>query len=140
MELVRKINNPLLGVMFCGFHWYSGDNQSIDVLLADAGDKLFGANICGSKPGGMMYGYTIEPLDSGHMDNFLVMAQLKQHGYKGSVGLQGYGCGGDLYEYLSRSIKAFRAIEKRLTKHPEWGIYNTHTPPHLLTFRGTAPV
>jgi hypothetical protein len=57
----------------------------LDELLADAGDKLFGANICGCKPGAMVYGYAIEPLDSGHMDNFLVMAQLRQHGCNGSI-------------------------------------------------------
>jgi len=33
MKLVREIKNPLLGVMFCGFHWYAGDKQPIDELL-----------------------------------------------------------------------------------------------------------
>ena len=71
-------------------------------------------------------------------DNFLVMAQLKQRGYKGSIGLQGYGCGGDVYGYLARSIKTFREIEKRLEEHPEWGKYDSHTTSHLASFRGKA--
>ena len=71
--------------------------------------------------GGEIAGCTIEPLDSGEMDNFSLFGLLHRCGYTGRIGFQGYNIGGDVYTYLQRSINAFRSMEKRLSLHPSWG-------------------
>jgi sugar phosphate isomerase/epimerase len=119
LALLDEVDRPELGVMFCLFHWYAGDPQPLPDLLDAAGGRLRGVNLCGSRPGGPLYGHTIEPLDAGHCDPFVLCAQLQRVGYAGSIGIQGYGQGGDPYPQLQRSLACLRAIEARLAAHPE---------------------
>jgi hypothetical protein len=66
---------------------------------------------------------TIEPLDDGEMDNFVLLGALERRGYTGRVGVLGWeSMGGDVYGNLQRSQQTFRSMERRLTTHPEWAV------------------
>jgi sugar phosphate isomerase/epimerase len=123
IRLWKKIQHPQFKTTFCGFHWYAlGNHTNLDVLLAEAAPSLGSVNLCGTRKGPLGEGTTIEPLDCGEMDNFSTLAILERNGYRGKVGLQGWGRGGDVYSYLERDFRTFRAMETRLSKHPSWGV------------------
>ena len=58
----------------------------------------------------------IQTLDKGSFDNYQLLKYLKDIGYTGPVGLQGYSIKGDPKENLTSSIKAWRKINEKLTK------------------------
>ena len=122
-RLCRKIHHPNLGAVFTGYHWYAVDGKNLWARLEEAGPYLRSANLCGSRKviQGKDTVCSIETLDQGELDNFTALGLLKKTGYKGMVGFQGYGLGGDAYGNLKRSLTAFRDMEKRLEAHPHWG-------------------
>ncbi len=120
VRLCQKINHPLLGVVFPGFHWYAVSGQNLQ-NLEQAAPYLRSVNLCGSrKVVGSGPPATIEPLDTGELDNFVVLGFLRQVGYSGMIGIQGYSVGGDVYTKLKRSVKTFRDMEQQLKEHPKW--------------------
>jgi sugar phosphate isomerase/epimerase len=121
-RLCERIKHPNLGAMFCGFHWYAVDGKQLGESLAILRPYLQQVNLCGSRrdPDGLANKATIEPLDEGEMDNFLVLGHLRKLGYSGMIGFQGYSTGGDAYAKLKRSLAAFRDMEARLERHPHW--------------------
>jgi len=119
-RLCRKMNHPHLKVVFCGFHWYAVDGKDLPARIGEAMPYLQCVNMCGTRRGGNVAGCTIEPLDCGEMDNFALLGLLNRNGYTGRIGFQGYSIGGDVYAYLQRSLLAFRDMEDRLEKHPNW--------------------
>lgn len=121
VRLCQKMNNPNLKVVFCGFHWYAADGKGLAERIREASPYLGSVNMCGTRRGGNIGGCTIEPLDCGEMDNFALLGLLNSNGYNGRIGFQGYSVGGDVYEYLRRSIALFRNMEDRLERHPNWG-------------------
>jgi sugar phosphate isomerase/epimerase len=120
VRLCRKVSHPCLRVVFCGFHWYAADGKGLEQRIQQAIPYLHSVNMCGSRKGGNIAGCTIEPLDCGEMDNFALLALLNRDGYTGRIGFQGYGIGGDVYNHLQCSLVAFRNMEARLAKHPNW--------------------
>ena len=121
IRLCKKMNHPRLKVVFCGFHWYAVDGKELAKRITDAMPYLHSVNMCGTRRGGNVAGFTIEPIDSGEMDNFALLGLLDRVGYKGRIGFQGYSIGGDVYNNLRLSIASFRNMEERLEKHPNWG-------------------
>jgi sugar phosphate isomerase/epimerase len=123
--LAQRLNHPNLGVVFCGYHWYALDGQNLATQLKAAAPFLRSANLCGSSwrprrtPKAQC---TIETLDSGELDNFAVLGALRDVGFIGPMGFQGYGIGGDVYANLRRSLQAFRDMERRLQQHPQWAV------------------
>ncbi len=63
---------------------------------------------------------TIEPLDSGELDNFAIVALLRRLGYAGMLGYLGWDEGGDAYNKLERSLLALKSMRKRAEEHPHW--------------------
>ena len=120
VRLCQKMKHPSLKLVFCGFHWYAVEGSDLSQSVSNAVPYLYSVNMCGSRRGDIA-GCTIEPLDSGEMDNFSLFGLLRRCGYTGRIGFQGYNIGGDVYTYLQRSINAFRSMEKRLSLHPSWG-------------------
>lgn len=120
VRLCQKMNHPHLKVVFCGFHWYAVDGKDLAERIQEAIPYLNCVNMCGSRRGGNVAGYTIEPLDCGEMDNFALLCLLDRNGYTGRIGFQGYSIGGDVYAHLQRSLAVFRNMEERLEKHPNW--------------------
>ncbi|MFD2081759.1 Sugar phosphate isomerase/epimerase [Actinopolymorpha cephalotaxi] len=122
VELVRHIDHPRLGVVFCGWHWYAGDQADLRGRLADAAPYLQSVNLSGSSlvVNGDQERYTIETIDRGSLDNFAVLGLLRSVGYQGPVGFQGFSIGGDVYTQLRHNIETLRDMERRLDEHPEW--------------------
>ena len=82
-------------------------------------------NIAGTRRSPLGWGglATIEPLDEGEMDNFVLLGALERRGFTGRVGVLGWqSMGGDVYGNLRRSATAFRSMEQRLAAHPEWAL------------------
>jgi hypothetical protein len=131
VRLVQQLDDPAVRVVFSGFHWFAVDGRDPKALLEMATPYLASANLCGSRRGPNALGMpaTIEPLDSGQLDNFNLLGLLKRNGYQGPVGLQGYSIGGDPYPRLKRSIDVFRDMERRLDEHPHWAQLRTDPSP-----------
>lgn len=121
VRLCKRMQHPNLGIVFCGFHWFAVDGKDLRKTLQEAAPYLRSANLCGSRKPGPIGGVaTIEPLDQGELDNFMVLATFAEVGYTGPVGIQGYNVQGDPYLNLERSLKAFRSMVARLEQHPSW--------------------
>lgn len=115
LRLADAIPHELLGVQYCGYHWYRCDKTPVRELFDRAGDKLFGVNLCGSTfvgEGNEINGLdpTIEPLDVGTMDNADVMNALKEIAYAGPIGIQGYGVTAPAEDALNRSFQQLQTL------------------------------
>jgi sugar phosphate isomerase/epimerase len=106
-----------VGVMFNLCHWLRVDKQrDYKPLLVQAMPRLWAISICGAdefdpKPGWEHY---IQPLDKGSFNVGLLLKTLKDLGYKGPIGLQCYGIGGDAREHLARSLAAWQKLSENL--------------------------
>ena len=81
-------------------------------LLQQAMPRLWAISINGAdqfdeKPG---WDHYIQPLDRGSFDVGGLLKTLKELGYKGQIGLQCYGIGGDAREHLTRSMATWRKL------------------------------
>lgn len=118
VRLCRQLSHPLLGITFPSFHWYAIEGEQLKETISNAAPYLHSVNLCGSrKVNGKA---TIEPIYEGELDQFYVIHCLKAVGFEGSVGFQGYGVGGDVYDRLERSLVTYRMLEQRLEKYPHW--------------------
>jgi sugar phosphate isomerase/epimerase len=122
-RLCERLDHPALGAVFCGYHWYAVDGESLMDRLETVAPHLEQVNLCGSRTrgGGADAETTIEPLGQGTLDNFAVLAALRSVGYDGPVGVQGFSVEGDVYGNLRQSLERLHALEERLKLHPEWG-------------------
>ncbi len=117
VRVAEKINRPNVGVMFNLCHWLRVDKQrDYKPLLAHAISRLGAVSICGadqfdSAPGWAHY---IQPLDKGSFNVGLMLKTLKELGYRGPIGLQCYGIGGDAQEHLARSMSAWQKLSANL--------------------------
>lgn len=118
VRVARAVDDPAVGVTFCGFHWYCVDRVDLGGKMAEAAPYLKLVNVCGSRkrPEGSDFplAYTIEPVGEGTfpLDGFI--RSLGAVGYSGDVGFQGYKMGGHPPTTLSQSIGAWRAAEARV--------------------------
>ena len=117
IRVADKVDRPNVGVMFNLCHWLRVDKQrNYRPLLQRAMPRLWAVSINGAdqfdaKPG---WGRYIQPLDRGSFDVGGLLKTLKQLGYKGPIGLQCYGIGGDAREHLARSMAAWRKLNASL--------------------------
>lgn len=117
MRVADKVDRPNVGVMFNVCHWLRVDKQrDYRTLLKKAMPRLWAISLNGAdefdeKPGWDKY---IQPLGQGSFDIGAFLATLKELGYKGPIGLQCYGIGGDTREHLERSMKAWVVLRERL--------------------------
>ena len=117
VRVADKVDRPNVGVMFNLCHWLRVDKQrNYRPLLQQAMPRLWAVSINGAdqfdaKPG---WGHYIQPLDRGSFDVGGLLKTLKQLGYKGPIGLQCYGIGGDAREHLARSMAAWRKLNASL--------------------------
>jgi sugar phosphate isomerase/epimerase len=117
IRVADKVDRPNVGVMFNLCHWLRVDKQrDYKPLLKKAMPRLWGVSINGAdewddKPGWDRY---IQPLDKGSFDVGALLKTLKELGYKGTIGLQCFGIGGDTREHLERSMIAWKKIGANL--------------------------
>jgi sugar phosphate isomerase/epimerase len=115
IRVAEKVDRPNVGVMFNLCHWLRVDpSRDYRSLLERAMPRLWavsinGADIQNDKPG---WDHYIQPLDRGSFDVAVFLKTLDELGYKGPIGLQCYGIGGDARVHLARSIAAWRRMQR----------------------------
>lgn len=119
VRVARKVDRPNVGWMFNLCHWLRVDQQrDYAPLLKEAMPRLWAISINGAderdeKPGWERY---IQPLDKGDFDVGRFLKTLKELGYRGPIGLQCYGIGGDTREHLARSMATWRKLSEELKR------------------------
>ncbi|MCX5670013.1 MAG: TIM barrel protein [Planctomycetota bacterium] len=120
VRVARKVDRPNVGVMFNLCHFLKVDDEkNIAPLLKSAGPLLVAVSINGSDRAADLRagkGKWIVPLDEGSFDMLGLLRTLREVGYKGPVGLQCYGIGGDARDHLARSMAAWRQLNERLAR------------------------
>jgi sugar phosphate isomerase/epimerase len=117
VRVADKVNRSNVGVMFNLCHWLRVDkSRDYKPLLEQAMPRLWAVSINGAdnfdeKPGWAHY---IQPLDKGSFDVGGLLKTLKDVGYKGPIGLQCFGIGGDAREHLASSMAAWTRLSKNL--------------------------
>lgn len=125
VALCEEFDHPNLGIVFNGYHWYAMQEKALEQRLDALWPWLRQVNIAGTRLSPLGWGElaTIEPLDEGELDNFVLLGALERRGYAGRYGVLGWeSMGGDVYGNLKRSHTAFRSMEQRLAAHPEWAV------------------
>ena len=113
VRVAEKVDHANVGVMFNLCHWLRVDkSRDYKPLLQQALPRLWAVSINGAdnldeKPGWANY---IQPLDKGSFDVGGLLKTLEELGYKGPIGLQCYGIGGDAGEHLARSMAAWQKL------------------------------
>ena len=119
IRVADKVDRPNVGVMFNLCHWLRVDkSRDYRPLLKKAMPRLWAISINGAdeqdpKPGWEHY---IQPLGQGNFDLGAFLATLHELGYKGPIGLQCYGIGGDTREHLAKSMEAWQKLKLNLDK------------------------
>lgn len=122
VRICQQFAHPRLGIAFTAYHWYASGQRNLNDTLTQIAPWLKSANICGCRmlPLGQPLPASIELIDSGELDIFFVLCKLREVGYTGPIGLQGYGIGGDVYTNLRKSMSAFRNINHRVALRSNW--------------------
>jgi sugar phosphate isomerase/epimerase len=119
MRLEKKVSRPNVGTMFNLCHWLRvSKDRDYRALLKAGANRLMsvsinGADVWDDKPGWEHY---IQPLGKGNFDVFAFLKALKEIGFKGPVGLQCYGLGGDTRDHLAESMKTWREYCRMLNE------------------------
>jgi sugar phosphate isomerase/epimerase len=115
VRIARKVNRENLGATFNLCHCLMvGDEAKIPALLAEAAPHLFVVTINGADKdaGRTNWGRLIRPLDEGDYDVRTVLAILRELKWNGPIGLQGFGVKLPVEENLSRSMNAWKALNR----------------------------
>lgn len=113
-RITRKANRANVGVTFNLCHWLKvkGDRDP-KPTLKDVLPHLYFVTINGADGGDtkqMDWTRVIQPLDAGSYDVSRLLKSLRELGYRGPIGFQGYGIKGDSEEILHRTMKAWRRL------------------------------
>lgn len=111
VHLARLVNHRAFGVTFNLCHCLAvGDEKKIPDLLESAGPLLFTVTICGADAGvtGGDWKRLIQPLGSGSFDIASLLRKLRQLGFAGPIGFQGYGIAGDARSVLEPTMRAWK--------------------------------
>ncbi|HZL37940.1 MAG TPA: TIM barrel protein [Tepidisphaeraceae bacterium] len=109
VRLSKASGRRTVGVNFNLVHWkWVKQDRPQKQSLKDALPYLFLVSING------LAGNTIGPLDQGNYDLPGFLRRLKSIGYRGPVGLQGYGIKGPSREHLTKSMKKWREMIQTL--------------------------
>ena len=113
VRLAKAVNHPQFGVTFNLCHALAmGEEKQIPHLLKEAKPVLFTVTINGADSGLARPDWSrlIQTLDKGSYDVAGLLRTLRDVGYTGAVGLQGYGIGGDRRANLAASMGAWRKL------------------------------
>jgi sugar phosphate isomerase/epimerase len=117
VRVAQLVNRPNVGVMFNLCHWLRVDKErDYQARLKPAMPWLWAVSINGADEWDVQPGWDhyIQPLDKGSFDLGALLRTLKQLGYKGPIGLQCFGLGGDTRDHLARSLAAWRKLSENL--------------------------
>ncbi|MDB5305717.1 MAG: Xylose isomerase domain protein barrel [Phycisphaerales bacterium] len=105
VRLAKASGRKNVGANFNLVHWkWVKQQRTQEELLKEALPHLFLVSING------LAGNTIVPLDQGDYDVAAFLVLLKSVGYRGRVGLQGYGIKGPSHEHLGHSMTKWRKM------------------------------
>jgi sugar phosphate isomerase/epimerase len=112
VRLARAVDRPNVGATFNLCHWLKveGDRDPQPVLN-DALPELFFVTINGADSGdtrAMNWDRLIQPLGQGSYDVAGLLRSLRELGYDGPIGFQGYGIPGDSRGLLERTMQAWK--------------------------------
>jgi sugar phosphate isomerase/epimerase len=113
VKLAKVVNHPRFGVCFNLCHCLAmGDEERIDSLLDDAKSVLFTVTINGADAGvkGSQWDRLIQTLDKGTFDVGRLVKKLRQIGFTGPIGFQGYNIRGEARSILAPTMEAWRKI------------------------------
>jgi sugar phosphate isomerase/epimerase len=111
VRLAKLVGRKNVGTHFNLVHWkWLKQTKSLEELLREALPHLFCVTINGLK------GDAIVSLVQGDFDLGGFLATLKKVGYRGRVGLQGYGVPGRSEDHLQRSMLKWRELVKNLER------------------------
>lgn len=115
VRVARKVGRENVGVTFNLCHWLRvDDEENMKPLLELAMPYLFVVTINGADSGGKDWDTLIQTLDRGSFDTYKFLKALKELGYTGPIGLQGYGLKGDAYDNLKRSMEGWRKLSAKV--------------------------
>ncbi len=122
VRIAEKADRPNVGVMFNLCHWLKVDQEeNLRPVLESALPRLRAVSINGADRAEAVHAGTgdwLQPLDRGSYDVSQVLRTLSELGYKGPVGLQCYGIGGDARDHLTRSMAAWKRLNGGLSQAP----------------------
>ncbi|GMU21238.1 MAG: hypothetical protein AMXMBFR13_13310 [Phycisphaerae bacterium] len=117
VRLARKANRRNLGVTFNLCHWLRSEpGQDLLPLLRRAMPYLFVVTINGADREGTDWGRLIQPLGEGDYDVYGLLTALRNLGFEGPIGFQGYGIKGDVHAVLKKTMDAWREYQRRLAE------------------------
>jgi sugar phosphate isomerase/epimerase len=122
IRVAEKVDRPNVGAMFNLCHWLKVDkSRDYKSLLQKAMPRLWAVSINGADEldAAGSWDHYIQPLDKGSFDVGKFLKTLKDLGYKGPIGLQCYGIGGDTREHLTQSMEAWKKLNKNLESPAE---------------------
>lgn len=131
LRLLERVDQRNFGLVFVGYHWFIVDQGNLVPIIEQAIPFIRQVSLAGARksPLGWAQVATIEPLDTGELDNFAIIAALKRAGFTGPIGAQGWDEGGDVFAKLQRSLTALKSMEARAEAHPNWA---AHVDPDLV--------
>jgi len=108
VRIAEKVNRPNVGVTFNLCHWLRvSQSRDAKAVLEKAMPHLFVVSINGADADGKDWKTLIQTLDRGTFDMKGFLETLRDAGYTGPIGFQGYGIGGDAYDNLKRTMTAW---------------------------------
>ena len=105
VRIVKEVDRKNVGVTFNLCHWLKVDDEkNMKSLIKSAMPHLFVVTINGADSGGKDWKQLIQTLDRGSFNMRRFLKTLKNSGYTGPIGFQGYGIGGDARDNLKRTM------------------------------------
>jgi sugar phosphate isomerase/epimerase len=121
VALARLVDCKNFGITFNLCHCLAmGDEEKIPSLLEAAAPYLMTVTLNGADTGvkGPQWNRLIQTLDRGSYDVGIVLRTLEKVGFRGPIGLQGYGLGGDRRDNLRRSMQGWQALTAKIVRVP----------------------
>jgi len=113
VRIAETVNRPNVGVAFNLCHWLRTDrSRDAKSVVERAMPHLFTVTINGADTDGQDWNTLIQTLDRGSFDVRGFLEMLRDAGYTGPIGFQGYGIGGDAYQNLERSMTAWNKLSE----------------------------
>ncbi len=108
VRIAEKVNRPNVGVTFNLCHWLRvSQDRNARAVLEKAMPRLFVVSINGADNDGKDWKTLIQTLERGTFDMKSFLETLRDVGYTGPIGFQGYAIGGDAYDNLKRTMTAW---------------------------------
>jgi sugar phosphate isomerase/epimerase len=121
LRVAELVNRDNFGVTFNLCHALAtGAEPEVASLIERAGPQLAMVTINGADAGVSRPDWSrlIQTLDHGSYDVRIVLLALRKIDYRGPIGLQGYGIGGDRRDNLQRSLGAWKRLSAQAAAAP----------------------